>query len=61
MTVLVACGAIGAVLGIVLGPVLDRLAESLVSYDDLPEAQKMKDGIFVSVVKAMALALDLQS
>ncbi|HEY5022464.1 MAG TPA: RyR domain-containing protein [Gemmatimonadaceae bacterium] len=30
-----------------------------VPYDELPDAQKMKDGVFVAVVKAMATALDV--
>jgi hypothetical protein len=43
------------------GPVKDPEKKEhpcFVPYDELPEAQKMKDGIFVAVVIAMAMALD---
>jgi hypothetical protein len=43
------------------GPVKDPEKKEhpcFVPYDELPTAQKMKDGIFVSVVRAMVTALD---
>jgi hypothetical protein len=44
------------------GPVKDPERKEhpcLVSYDELPLAQREKDGVFVGVVRAMALALGI--